>query len=407
MAVSAPAETTQATSPARPLQLVIYRPHANIWFRNTVGRILKRKPLPNKYAPLLDYLLDSQVELYFASHLGLPATLGGLLKRLRDGFELLLWCAVHHISLRKVGLVFTAKSLAQKDVLFLMHYGNFSYETERLADSGLCLARSLAGVDIHKVAHLTHYAYCASSGARNLAALGPALLLAENNLARNSPFFRLYFSQVAGAFHCLPYTPAARFQERKPFAHRINKMVVTGSITYKMKSPEFIDFYQVNELQPLRRKLYEQASAYAAEMDCMISDLDASRLVGGKAQQDYYRQDIVDIYNAYTMFAVPEEVCDLPAIGFVEGMACGTAYLGQVNPMYQDIGMLAGVHYIGYDGTVEDLMAQVAYYQQRPEQVARIAQAGSLFVREQFSASRVYGNLIKRLQALVHPEGSR
>jgi hypothetical protein len=100
------------------------------------------------------------------------------------------------------------------------------------------------------------------------------------------------------------------------------------------------------------------------------------------------------------MFAVPEEVCDLPAIGFVEGMACGTAYLGLRNPMYEDIGMVAGVHYIPHDGTVSDLMAKVSYYQQHPDEVALIAMEGCRFVREHLCSQTVYGDFVERLLAL-------
>lgn len=417
MADGEPMVSSLSTSRANPLKLVMYRPHANIWFRNTVGRILKRTPLPNKYAPLLDYLLSSSVSLSFASDLSHPSTVIGFLKRLRDGFELLLWCVLNRISLRKINFVFSRNALADKDVLFLMHYGNLTSETEKLALSGLQLALVLAEIHIPKAVHLTHYAYCAASGSRNLAALRPGLLIAENNLARNSPYYQKYFGKETDTFYCLPYVSANRFLKRKPLAQRINKLVVTGSITYKMKNPEFIEFYQANELQPLRRRLYEQAAGYMREMDCLISDLAASRvpsnMVSGNkpdkpgqqhhpsdTQRDYYKKDIVDIYNAYTMFAVPEEICDLPAIGFVEGMACGTAYLGIRSPMYEDIGLVAGVHYIGYDGTVSDLMAKVSHYQEHPLEVERIAQEGYRFVRQQLSAQTVFGAFVERLREL-------
>jgi hypothetical protein len=100
------------------------------------------------------------------------------------------------------------------------------------------------------------------------------------------------------------------------------------------------------------------------------------------------------------MFAVPEEICDLPAIGFVEGMACGTAYLGIRSPMYEDIGLVAGVHYIGYDGTVSDLMAKVSHYQEHPLEVERIAQEGYRCVRQQLSAQTVFGAFVERLREL-------
>ena len=44
-------------------------------------------------------------------------------------------------------------------------------------------------------------------------------------------------------------------------------------------------------------------------------------------------------------------------IGFVEGMACGSAYIGLDDPMYKDIGLIPGKHYIIY-GTLEDLKSR-------------------------------------------------
>lgn len=382
--------------------------------------------MPNKYSPFLEYLLASGISISFASNFAESSNLVGFLRRLFDGFELLLWCFLNKISLNKVSFVFTHSALIDKDILFLMYYGNLTFETEEFSRDGLDLAQLLAAIDIPKVVHLTHYAYCVKSGAENLLALRPSLLVAENNLKNNSLFYNKYFSDVPGIFQCLPYVAAGRFQKIKSMPLRINKLVVTGTITYKIKSPEFIDFYAVNELQPLRRSLYQQAAQYLGHMDCLISDLDASRrsktealeskwrkqlkqlkrFKPTNAQKDYYKKDIVNIYNDYTMFAVPEEICDLPAIGFVEGMACGAAYLGIRSPMYEDIGMVAGVHYIDYDGTVSDLMAKVRHYQEHPNEVERIAQEGYRFVHQQLSAQSVYGAFVDRLYALAQDSGT-
>ena len=101
------------------------------------------------------------------------------------------------------------------------------------------------------------------------------------------------------------------------------------------------------------------------------------------------------------MFAVPEELGDLPAIGFVEGMACGCAYFGLDDPMYRDLGMEPGVHYVAYDGTVQGLADKVRFYQQ-PEQMPqleRIAARGCALVNEKFRAEVVYRAFVDRLAA--------
>jgi hypothetical protein len=402
----------------RRLRLVIYRPHSSIWFRGTVGMILKRISLPNKYGAFLDFLLRMDVDVFFTSSLTHDSHLKGRVQRVLDGLHLVSWCVLNRISLREVSLIFSKKSLADKDALFLMHYGNFTFETENFAEKGWALAQRLAELRIHKTVHLTHYAYCPASGARNLTALRPDLIVAENNLAVNSTYYQKYFADVPGQFLCLPYTPALRFQKHRKFDKRIKKLVVTGSITYNMKSPEFIEFFQVNELQPMRRKLYEQAQDYQEQMDCLVSDLNASRqkksehaqnrilafahrIFSRHSQQDYYKRDIVDIYNSYAMFSVPEEICDLPAIGFVEGMACGSAYIGLDMPMYRDLGMIPGVHYISYDGTVDDLMGKVRYYQHSPAELSVVAQAGYEFVIKNLSINAIYTQFLARLSESV------
>ena len=98
------------------------------------------------------------------------------------------------------------------------------------------------------------------------------------------------------------------------------------------------------------------------------------------------------------MFAVPEEICGLPAIGFVEGMACGSVYFGLDDPMYQNIGMNPGVHYVSYDGTVIDLMAKVNYYQAHPTELMNIGEAGSKFVLENLEPTVVYSKFIRQLK---------
>lgn len=401
------------------LKFVFYRPHANIWFKNTVGRILKRKLFPNKYASLLEYLLRSDVDVYFSSGLPHDLTFKSIFKAAFDSFELVLWCLLNGINLSEVSLIFNKKSIEKNDFLFLMHYGNLTYETEDGARHGMALAQSLASLNILKVVHLTHYAYCPTIGAHNLELLKPDLLVAENNLKDNSDYFNKYFNIDQSKFLCLPYVAASRFKNIHPFSRRINKIVVTGSITYKMKSPEFIGFFGTDELQPMRRKLYEQAMHYKKQMDCLVSDLNASRVVteaknmqeqrtsvphiieSSSTQMNYYKKDIVEIYNSYTMFAVPEEVCDLPAIGFVEGMACGSVYFGLDDPMYRSIGMNPGVHYVTYDGTVIDLMVKVNYYQEHPIELIEISKAGAQFVLNNLNSTVVYDNFLHQLELIL------
>jgi hypothetical protein len=98
------------------------------------------------------------------------------------------------------------------------------------------------------------------------------------------------------------------------------------------------------------------------------------------------------------MFIVPEEVIDLPAIGFVEGMACGSAYIGLKNSMYSDIGMLDGVHYIGYDGTLNDLLEKINYYKIHADELKIIAENGYNFVKNNLNPDLVMKGFFNSLK---------
>ena len=108
---------------------------------------------------------------------------------------------------------------------------------------------------------------------------------------------------------------------------------------------------------------------------------------------------MVEKFNEYKMHIVGEEILGVPGIGFVEGMACGSAYIGLDSPMYRDLGLIPGVHYITYDGTKEGLRSTVEYYQ-KPEHQAeleQIAKTGCEFVRNNFRGDKVARTLINKI----------
>jgi hypothetical protein len=99
------------------------------------------------------------------------------------------------------------------------------------------------------------------------------------------------------------------------------------------------------------------------------------------------------------MFTVPEEVCDLPAIGVVEGMACGSAFFGVDSLMYRDLGMIPGVHYVAHNGTLTDLIDKVRHYQHpvNLRGLEKIARNGKKLVSDHLRAEIVYAKFLERL----------
>ena len=108
---------------------------------------------------------------------------------------------------------------------------------------------------------------------------------------------------------------------------------------------------------------------------------------------------MVDKYNEYKMFICPEDVNGSYGIGTIEGMACGCAMIGWDYGAFEDMGMVAGKHYISYNGTIEDLKEKIKYYQmeEHQEELERIARIGCEYVRNNYSqekvAERYYNNL--------------
>lgn len=399
------------------LKIVIYYPHENVWFKNPVINFLKRQQVPNKYSTLFDYLIESNHRIYLTTKLYGDIGIVGFLKSTFNLVELFLWCFLNKISIKKVRVIFNKKGLLNKDVLFLMYYGSLTHESDCFAKNGEKIAKLLADLKIFKIVHMTHFIYNVNIGNKNLDILKPDLLVAENNLKNNSPFYQKYFSNINSNFYQLPYTPANRFLRHIPFNKRCNKMVVTGSITYKMKEKEFIDFYKNNELQPLRRKIYQNSYQYPDQLACLISDLNASRIIAEAdakphifkkiqnrffskhPQSKYFKNDIVKIYNSYMMFTVPEEICNLPAIAFVEGMACGCAYFGLDDLMYRDLGLIPGKHFVAYDGSESNLIEKVRFYQANPLELEEIANQGYEFVQHNLTPQIVYEKFMKKIEA--------
>lgn len=243
----------------------------------------------------------------------------------------------------------------------------------------------------------------------------------EVNLSLSSEIFRKYY-HVEKPWIVIPFVFADRFQNIKPFKERQNKCFSTGTITYKLHE-EFLSVYGDPCDQPARKFVKDNPEFFKDTVDCYSSDYLEdnagkkyvpgefplvrlykkiyNRLNVGK-QKKYYSFNMVEKFNDYKMHLLGEEILGVPGIGFVEGMACGSAYIGLDSPMYRDYGLVPGVHYIAYDGTKEGLKATVEYWQ-RPDnqdELEQIAKRGCDFVRENFCGEKIANELIDKLVAL-------
>ncbi len=296
-------------------------------------------------------------------------------------------------------------------VICYLHYPNDFFDIERLSG--------------RLVVSANHYH--AGRGIRANVALVEnlcvAAFVAEANLHDQSDYFASHFGSIQKRVIVVPYTYREKFTNVTAFEARINRAVATGTVAPFPADDETARHFRTSWLQPMRQIIYENRESITEQVDSFITqwgqDLPAKRRVSkrkllGKlldwyydeviraGQRNYYSFDMAALYNKYQMSVVPEEVTGLPAIGFVESMACGCAFIGIEHPMYADLGLRAGEHYISYDGTLQGLQAVVRHHQGRPEAVARIAAAGQAFVRDRLSPVAVAERFRQELAGLIH-----
>jgi len=240
----------------------------------------------------------------------------------------------------------------------------------------------------------------------------------EVNLSETSAIFQKYYHTIR-PWIIHPFVFAERFKSIKPFNQRQNKCFSTGTITYKTH-PEFLSVYTDPCDQPARKFVKDNPDFFAATVDCFSSDYLEdnpgkkiypsdniivkiykglyNRTHVGK-QKKYFSFNMVEKFNDYKMCLIGEEILGVPGIGFVEGMACGCAYIGLDSPMYKNLGLIPGIHYIPYDGTKEGLRQVIEYYQmsEHQEELEKIAQAGNQYVLQNFNGNTVAKNLIHEL----------
>lgn len=244
-------------------------------------------------------------------------------------------------------------------------------------------------------------------------------LFNEVNLDKNCELYRRYY-HVDKPWVIHPFVYAGRFQNKKTFSERKNMAFATGTITYK-EHEEFLSTYGDSCDQPSRKQIKDNPEFFKDTVYCtssnylednpgkQIKTTDIlpvkfykkiyNRMFTGK-QKKYYSFDMVEAFNNYKMCIVGEEILGIPGIGFVEGMACGCAYIGIDSPAYRDWGLIPEVHYITYDGSKEDLRRVIEYYQmdEHQEELQKIAETGCKYVRENFNGDTVARCLMKQLE---------
>ena len=367
-----------------------------------------------KHKYLLDYLLNHPEEYETCNYINdrgfsLYTNGNGFLMKflnLFSGIENTITLRKNGISPKKVKVLRRPEEIQKDDIVILY---NVCHEE----------LRGMQDIHAFKALSLLHF-HGREGEDKHIKDAGVNCLFAETNLSKTSEIYKRYYHlDLPWVIH--PFVFAERFQNIKPFSERKNKCFSTGTITYKTH-PEFLSVYGDPCDQPARKFVKDNPEFFKDTVDCYSSNYlednpgkkvnpDDSGIVKiykklynrthiGK-QKKYFSFNMVEKFNEYKMHLLGEEILGVPGIGFVEGMACGSAYIGLDSPMYKDFGLIPGIHYITYDGTKEGLRKTVEHYQkpENQEELERIAKAGFQYVRENFNGPKAAQQLLSRLEA--------
>ena len=312
---------------------------------------------------------------------------------------------VNNIDKKKITVIKRAEEIRPDDLVILYNICADNY-------------RGMDGVNAFKALSMLHF-HGREEESDIINQANVSCLFGEVDLQKNCDLYRRYY-HVDKPWVTHPFVYAERFQNKKLFAERKNMAFATGTITYKLHK-EFLDTYGDSCDQPSRKQIKDNPEFFKDTIYCTSSDYLEdnagkeykatdnkivllykkvyNRLNVGK-QKKYYSFDMVEAFNSYKMCIVGEEILGIPGIGFVEGMACGCAYIGQDMPAYRDWGLVPGVHYITYDGSKEDLKRVIEYYQmdEHQEELEKIAKTGCEYVRTNFNGNAAAEKLMQQLE---------
>lgn len=402
------------------MRVVFINLHGNVFYTRTAWQYITKKSSAPKHRYILNYMIDNGYEVcnYVNNSgftlCGLDTVVNGIgnskVKKLMSKFRFFEYKIVmflNEIDSKKITLIKTANEIKEDDIV--LTYTHFKEQIE-------CM-RVLSGT---KVVSLLHF-YGDSEISSLLEKSNVKYFYAEANLSKYSVLFKKNFKWFNGEFFILPFVFNKRFEIKTNFQKRKKKAVAIGTVT-KYENDEFVETYGSSCYQPLRKQILDKKNKLVPYLDCEIYEYEEEDLKVPDSndgsltkaykkiynafhtgrQKKYFSFDMVEKFNEYQMCIVPEDVQGMPGIGFVEGMACGCAYIGLNYDAYKDLGLIEGIHFIGYDGTIDDLIKKIRYYQDEAhfKELESIASAGCSFVRDNFNSETVAKNFIERLLSI-------
>ena len=393
---------------AKKQRIVFVNMHSNVMLVRTAGSIVFKQSSAMKHRYILDSLLtNSSVEV--CSYINRNGFSFGHGFNKIYPFLRLFRFAEHRfvmkknkLDAKKIRILRSEKDIRKDDIIVL--YVKYPYQFDGMERVNAFKAVSL----IHLMGN---YVECSDL----LLKVQPDYLFGESNFFNFNDEFKDKFKWFDSKNFCLlPFVFEDRFRQLTPFQQRKNKAMSVGTIT----------FYKGEVTQPSRQQIKENAVELEKYIECyneyykegfktkevLPTDGFVNRVLKdcynitheGK-QKKYFSFNMVEKFNEFKMCIVGEERHGIPGIGFVEGMACGCAYIGLNNGIYEQYGLREGIHYIGYDGTLSDLKAKIEYWQkvENQERLESIARAGCEYVQSHFNKNIVSSDFLSAITKAI------
>ncbi len=199
-----------------------------------------------------------------------------------------------------------------------------------------------------KIWHTMDYVFKASESNKVLVDNGVDYVMGYTRHDLYCPFFQKYYADFKDKVLAVPFGYGERFINTKPFENRIKQCIALGSVN-PVNDPlctpgtldDYTDFYK-DEIwtHAFRRVLAENVDSLKDIMDSKLPSLD-------KTKNPNYNP--VDELNKYIFFVNDEGLMNFPPARTYEGIASGSIMIASKNKIYEDLGFIDGVNYIGFD----------------------------------------------------------
>ena len=255
-------------------------------------------------------------------------------------FEIVIWAFINGVPLSRLRFTFDEG----ESVVVFTYKG--ATEMNSIKSSFLARADTIFW-------HFSHYMIRTSEKARRIEGYShKSVVLADSDIRENL-LFKKYFPFFAERpLIILPFVPANRFLMSRSFDDRIcDKIYASG--TYHDLSNDMDSVDAVNTFGRFSHHFLREDIA-RLRPEWIEDGLGAFDEQSGPKQSDYFKRDIVEIFNSYALVVCGDELCGLPAISNFEAMACGAIPI--VNgDNYKGLGLEPGIHFLEHSGVVDDL----------------------------------------------------